>query len=758
MNLMTRRSKLVLLLGILIVVLLIPEQQAMGGIFDSVKNFVSGVWKGGKDVFFYALSGFFAIIFDLIHKLFWLLNYYILAPVINLLSGLDPFQRTEENAPIVIIWDLIKNFSYIFLSFSAIFASYRWLFGDDATAKRVIFNIIMVAFLINFSFLFVQETFKIARAIEKGLSGGAGDYIGTIIAASLWQGKDPFQVIVDAIKGSGRAEDSENQILIFMANIGGYIFVIMLDMIIFTILIMTGSLFLARYILVMFYAAISSFAIASLALPLAQKGVLAGFINNIRGAFDRWLQGYFKWLVVIPVFIIMVLIGNFMVNETMKQLGTPSSAMSNQQRSSIVFNQQYLAQAGLGGGLRTGTSTATNPQQSLIATGGTLDINSLIQFLIVLLLLAAWYLVSIKIAVNLSDSVGKLSKAIALGFIAALPGLALRGGKLMARGQIGSLLASRGKNIEERFAGRGQIGNWISQKIGKEIKTTGERMIERRYKNITEGLKLRLSTFENELKDPKLSPQRRAQINKEIQDIVQNYQRVPYVLSQISDSFKRMSPNAFNQLENETLSTLIASAAISLEMRDAFISQINGMSDKDIENIFKNPDRLKVFINLPPEIAKAFANQTRSKLADVNVIDILNNPEVRRIINSLMPDHFLRHAIRTVSKGFSEALANQQKDEIVAALTDFSPKSWLKTEELQNIITGAGFNTGEIVTQAIKVSGDPKSIINTLLKKPKTDPLVRDFISYAQNNQIQIDEIKKQLPSDLAAKLESILI
>jgi hypothetical protein len=93
-----------------------------------------------------------------------------------------------------------------------------------------------------------------------------------------------------------------------MARIGGYIFILVIDMITIILLFVTIFLFLYRYIIITFLAATSSIAIATLAIP-ETKGRFSQFLSGFR-YFEGWFDSVVRWLLVIPVFVILIIAGN----------------------------------------------------------------------------------------------------------------------------------------------------------------------------------------------------------------------------------------------------------------------------------------------------------------------------------------------------------------------------------------------------------------------------------------------------------------
>jgi hypothetical protein len=128
---------------------------------------------------------YFLIILSIIS--FTLINNYVLANLVDVASGLNPFAGTHGQSPALIAWQVLQGFGFIILVFSALGAAYEWLLGDDATAKRMIFNIILVALLISFTYTLIQGAFYGVKNFEDGITGGQSRYIGTIMSISLWQ-------------------------------------------------------------------------------------------------------------------------------------------------------------------------------------------------------------------------------------------------------------------------------------------------------------------------------------------------------------------------------------------------------------------------------------------------------------------------------------------------------------------------------------------------------------------------------------------
>ncbi|BCX15418.1 MAG: hypothetical protein KatS3mg097_310 [Candidatus Parcubacteria bacterium] len=245
---------------------------------------------------------------------------YVVAWIVDYLSSLNPFDEKDRFAalnmpdPISVFWSILVNISSIFLVFFALAAAFQYLFGEDALAKRNLFYILLIALLIQFSYLFVEQAFKLTFALEKGLSGGASNQIGSIIASSFWLvnpkaslSNAAGSIVNNAFRNAGddQSKEAGTAKAAFMELIT-YVGVIALQFIALMVLIALAILFVARYLMIMVLTGLAPLAITSIAVPQF-KGALGNITAKFQ-FFDKWLSLLISWLLIIPVIVLGLLI------------------------------------------------------------------------------------------------------------------------------------------------------------------------------------------------------------------------------------------------------------------------------------------------------------------------------------------------------------------------------------------------------------------------------------------------------------------
>jgi len=406
------KNKKLIILFLVFLVLILPLERVYASLWDSIKKGVSGFfnWIGGviKSVtecignpIFCGLSLFIYLITWVFHQILYFLNLHIFAPLVDKASQINPFATSTKEAvsPAEATWNILKSYGFIILVFSALAAAYEWLIGDDASAKRLIFNIIVVALIISFTFVLIEEAFKVVRSFEKGITNNQSEKIGTIMAASLWQ-KNPFKEI-DEIAATINERGTTFK---YLTESILYIFIIVFDMGMFIILIVALVLFIARYFYILALTAVSSIAVASATFP-EFKGSLARVFSNLRFT-SEWFANLVKWLLVVPIFVTLVLLCN-------------------------ITKENILAQIGEG---------------------------DFMQFIMLFLGFTVCYAGSLKVAVSLGGFAAAWAKGIATAFLLAIGGATAKGILGATQGTVGEILKKAGGKIEEKVGVGGVLG------------------------------------------------------------------------------------------------------------------------------------------------------------------------------------------------------------------------------------------------------------------------------------------------------------
>ncbi len=721
----------ILLLVLICLYLFLPTHFSFAGLWDWFMNKISSLTnplgtlaaQTGQAMLAGVVWGA-SLLLRVVYGIVWILDTFV-AKIVDWVSLLNPFREgvisNQNISPAAIIWNIFKNFSYILIVFSILLAGFKILFDQEGVAYRLIFNILIVAFIINFSFVLVKESYLLVDALEKGLAGGCppnttdpqqeqhcnSKKLGSLIMASMWQKHDPIKLIEQMAKEFSSQETFTHLLTGAIKDFFTNLFLLILAFIMFIILVITFVLIISRYFFILFYAATSSLAIATLVIP-ESKGTFAQLTKGMR-QFDNWINGLIKWLLVVPVFVIMVVIGQIIQEASLSQI------------QNITTGQQ------------------------------------LIEFIMILLFIAVWYIISIITAVRLSGKVGELAKYLAMGSLAGIGLLAARGLIFSKAGaKTAGWLKSTGQSIQSRIGTGGFLG-WRSLISKQALKITqlGERLTEKRFKDEADVVEQQLKLLEQQLKTT-TSPATVQQINNKIRTLITKYQSTP-VAAKISETVSKMPQNAFNKLDTTTLS-LLGSSTAPQEVRDAFIDQIKRMSRQTLMNSLTNPNLLQSYANMSLDVISAFANKISQELSTSDVLVSLSDDNIKGMLQKLTPNHPLRQAVNQLSKGLLDGLVTGNINQISRAFADFDLAAWSKSNEIVKILKSlpAGITTGQVAIESMIKSSEPEKIITALLRLPPNDPLRSGISQYIKSSGRGVATLSNTLSPQHRAKLYAI--
>jgi len=768
------KNKKLIILFLLLLILLSPLEKAHGDSWwdklasgissffnNSIVKFIGNMILEGVSYIFYGITWLF-------HTIISFLNINLFAGIVNKASGLNPFSTstiaTSTNvtstkkavSPAEAVWNVLKSYGFIILVFSALAVAYEWLLGDDASAKRLIFNIILVALIINFTFVLIKEAFLIAKGFEKGITNGQSNQIGTIMVGSLWQ-RDPFAEINQTTNSiQDPAQKSLTQAIL-------YLFIVAFDLGITIILIVTLVLFYARYFYILALTAVSSIAVANLAFPeFKGNKVLAKIFANFH-FFDEWATLFVKWLLIVPIFVTLVITCN-------------------------VTKENILAQI----------------------TGG-----ELYQFIALFVGFTFCYTGSLAVAASLGGKIAAMTTGAVTGVLLAAGGLAAGGIMAAGSGAVGGGLAKIGAKLEEKVGAGGRFGwrSWVGQKIAKPIKETGEKMTKKKNEMHSEAAKGTIANIDkrtSEETDPtkiqssatqiaQLAHQYKdnADVSKSIAESIRNMSQETGVkmLQQkeffqmgnqpgasrevkkaIADLIKRVSPRDANKLmESQTFLEEAAGKQSSEEMKEASAELIDKLRKSDFRARMNDNKWVQNLQNLSQEAIDAIGERIERDFKEGDVVDFMSNPAR---IDAVKDRPELCDKLNSASKGFLEAVIQKNADEASNALSrlgrDFWKESGNSTKihqilqeqpELQN-------KTEDIFLDAIGKSNEPKEILLAARREDPTNGPVRTMLrklfrqptvlnaqegSTASPQQQKAAEIKKRLSPQDQATIDSIV-
>jgi hypothetical protein len=613
----------------------------------------------------------------LVHSLLWWYNTEVLSKLIDNVSRLNPFPD-KGPSPVAVLWNILKNFAYILLVFSALAAAYEWLLGDDASAKRLIFNIIVVALIISFTFVLVKEAFLIVNSLEQELSGISekdkvpnSKIIGTIMVASLWQG-DPIKEVLQLAPS---IEDAD-KIQKYLADIAGYLFIISLDMLIFIILVIALILFIARYVIFIFLAGTSSIAVASLTFPEFRSiPGLRETVSQFR-IFETWFGYFVRWLLIIPIFVILVLLGN-------------------------VLKENVLGHSG--------------PAENLT------------EFLILFVIIMAWYIISIRIAVKLSGAIGVFAKSFATGLL-AIPGVwAAKKVMKLAKEAIGGALRRISESIQNKV-GVGGIFGWRSRifHLAESMKGVGGKMLEDRAKQLEKELEYLAGQLTQAAQTG--NQQQIQKASSQFADFIRKHQNLftKDISKGIDEKLSIKTIQRIMETDPQSLQK-IASQIKDQKIKDSYIDKLEKAADKKTLRIImsKHPNffEKKTFQGLDQDIQRVFADSIRTQLSESDALNLVlqTRQQIKNFHTAIID------ALNRQTKGFVKAYISKNVNQIASALADFKSDTWdqfntieffraLSDQKLARHIAG-------IYATAIQNSENPMSIIRAIIRnEPHRDP------------------------------------
>jgi hypothetical protein len=661
----------------------------VGGVYWFLSKFLPKQLEWAQEKVVQGIAGILHFIVKGLHFLLWEFNNSILAKIIDGVAMLNPFKE-EGNAksPIKVLWDTLKNIAYIILVFSALAAGFEWLMGHEEVARRLIFNIILVVLIINFSFVLIKEAFNIVKAIEEGIAGEAEvtekgkestssalSKIGTIISASLWQ-EDPIEVIVgktseitqqpkeEEINSKENDKASAGLTIKYLIEIVGYIFILVFDMIILIVLVVTLLLFVLRYIMITFLAGVSPIAIASVTFP-EFRGI-AGLNEVFSGfrVFNTWLNYLVNWLLVIPIFIILVLLGNIL-------------------KENIFTQIQFI--------------------------GGESD---LAEFIILLVILTAWYIIALIIAKRMSKGAGKFAEGLATAALLGAGGFAARGLLGLTRPAVGSILTKTGDYLTEKVPASRWTA-WMA-KPGMWMKEKGKEMTQGAYENQARLAEAKMNLYRERL-EKETDPNKIAGITNEISTLTQQFKSNPYVLEKVVSQIEKMPTKTFAKIANnkDTISPLL-SPDLPEEATEKIANKIKSLPTQTQLDILKDKDLRETYLKAGQKIQTAFFESLSNIDSDKMIKTIgENSPD---LIKQIQTDEELKTAINKATKGLLGAIERGITKEIADSLLNIGESALKNYSNIQSIARQIKpeANLGASLQEALKI--DPLPILKAAAK------------------------------------------
>ena len=275
-----------------------------------------GAWVGLKRAG--GLTGIALHIFELLTQVIlvavsFLFQFFaqIAATIINVFMMLNPFSKYGAAS---ILWEFVKNISYVAIVFLALIAGFEWILNREDEARRLLLGLLLIAFLINFTFVLAKELFMAIWYLQTGILQSAGLYIqgedgesysklGSLIyaALSLVPPKEFLDKISPFLKslaeqagqaGAGSASNIESAVIVTVQLLGIFLYVIYS-----LIMWVFAGIAIGRFFIISFLVGV---------LPIACVAYTTPWFKS---RWDEWWRMFLTWNFNILILIPLILIG-----------------------------------------------------------------------------------------------------------------------------------------------------------------------------------------------------------------------------------------------------------------------------------------------------------------------------------------------------------------------------------------------------------------------------------------------------------------
>jgi hypothetical protein len=271
----------------------------IGKLTGAVANFFIGIVNFLLDLLLPTISGFF----DFLSK--------VAAVVINNFLAVNIFEGESLAA---VLWETFKNIAYVALVFLSLLAGFQFILNRDDQARRMLFGIIIVALLINFTFLLARVfsetmiyiTINLLKTVHpnaEAVTSIGQSHLGNILYTSLniltISGvKEQLENIKHDLGVSVSADEvppteiEKNAIKLF-----ALLFELFINAVIALIMWMIAGLSIGRYIVLSFLVGV---------LPAV---CIAYTLPSTSNYFQRWWNYFLNFNIAIPILVVLLIIG-----------------------------------------------------------------------------------------------------------------------------------------------------------------------------------------------------------------------------------------------------------------------------------------------------------------------------------------------------------------------------------------------------------------------------------------------------------------
>jgi hypothetical protein len=266
-------------------------------------------FRGGLVAFALDMLNLIAYIVLPITDFFFRTLSQLAATIINVFISLNPF---ADYGAASLLWEFFKNIAYVVIVFLALIAGFEWILNREDAARRLLLGLLLIAFLINFTFVLAKEIFMAIWYLQIGilqsanLGGEKDSQFGSLLYAAL-SIVPPTEVankivnelsprIAQQVQEQGAGAGSVHNVQVAI-NISGRLLGIFLNAIYSIIMFMFAGIAIGRFLILSFLVGV---------LPLACVAYTTPWYKS---KWDEWWKMFFTWNVNILILIPLILIG-----------------------------------------------------------------------------------------------------------------------------------------------------------------------------------------------------------------------------------------------------------------------------------------------------------------------------------------------------------------------------------------------------------------------------------------------------------------
>lgn len=277
--------------------------------------FVSNLGKETLNIIFGFLDLLVGVLVNVV-TVFFNMVAKLAAVVINSFIILNPFGQISI-APL--LWEFFKNISYVVLVFLSLWAGFQFILNKEDEARRLLIGILIIAFLINFTYVLAKEFFLFfwhLTASVLNLIGNVTDVkgesytssnFGEILLASLafFLGENA-KTIGEKIQQEMRSISGVDEQALVKRGIA----------LSFGLFSLTMAFIGTALMCIFAGIAFGKFFIISFLVGVLPLACIAYLLPNQKKYFDQWWHLFLTWNINLLILIVLIIIGIFLFAST----------------------------------------------------------------------------------------------------------------------------------------------------------------------------------------------------------------------------------------------------------------------------------------------------------------------------------------------------------------------------------------------------------------------------------------------------------